>query len=420
MSDTVSLSRGRELLAIPGPSVIPDRVLNAMHRASPNIYAGEIIEITASLMRDLRRLARSDVADPAIYIGNGHAAWEAVLANLFAPGHRILVISNGRFGAGWGAMALQMGIDAELMDFGFRAATDPDQLTARLRADTDHAIRAVLVVQTDTASGLRNDIPALRAAIDAAGHPALFCVDCIASLGCEPFEMAAWGVNVMVAACQKGLMTPAGLAFTFHGPKADARRVPCRSQYWDWGPRMRPEIFYQHFCGTPPTHHLYGLRAALDMLLEEEGIEQAWARHAVFARTVWAAVEHWGRGGSFAFNAAVPAERSHAVTTIRTGQGEAARLRAWTEAHAGLTLGVGLCPPSEDAESLFRIAHMGHLNPPMLLGALTTIEAGLVALDIPHASGGAGAAAHVVAATGAAPPKPTFTTNTVDNMLETP
>ncbi len=420
MSILPSLSHGRDQLSIPGPSVMPDRVLNAMHRPSPNIYAGEIVEITASLMRDLRRVARTEVAEPAIYIGNGHAAWEAALANLFAPGHKVLVISNGRFGAGWGAMALQMGINAELMDFGFRAPTDPERLASRLRADTEHAIRAVLVVQTDTASGVRNDIPALRAAIDAAGHPALFCVDCIASLGCEPFEMDAWGVDVMVAACQKGLMTPAGLGFTFHGPKAEARRIPCASPYWDWGPRMHPDIFYQHFCGTPPTHHLFGLREALDMLVHEEGIEQAWARHAVFARTVWTAVEHWGRGGAFALNASVPAERSLAVTTVRTGPGEAERLRAWTEANAGLTLGVGLCPPSEDRESLFRIGHMGHLNPTMLLGALATIEAGLTALGIPHAPGGAGAAAQVIAAAGAGLPSGADSKNSVDTALETP
>ena len=135
-----------------------------------------------------------------------------------------------------------MGIDVEVMDFGFRAALDPERVAERLRADRAHAIRAVLAVQTDTASSVRNDVAALRAAIDAAGHPALLVVDCIACLGCDRFEMDAWGVDVMVAACQKGLMTPPGMAFTFHGPKAEAARVRCTSPYWDWGPRTAPSV----------------------------------------------------------------------------------------------------------------------------------------------------------------------------------
>jgi alanine-glyoxylate transaminase/serine-glyoxylate transaminase/serine-pyruvate transaminase len=417
----MSLARGRNLLAIPGPSVIPDRVLNAMHRPSPNIYAGELIETTATVFADLKRVARTEAGTVAIYIGNGHAAWEAAIANLFSPGDRVLVLSTGRFGAGWADMARRMGVAVELMDFGFRTPADPVRVAERLRGDPAHEIRAVLTVQTDTASSVRNDVPALRAAIDAAGHPALLGVDCIASLACEPFEMDAWGVDLMVAACQKGLMTPAGLAFTFHGPKAEARRVPCPSPYWDWGPRTRPEVYYQYFCGTPPTHHLYGLRAALDMLLEEEGLERAWTRHARFARAIWAAVDQWGREGDLALNIAEPADRSHAVTTIRTGRGAASRLRAWCEQAAGLTLGIALCPPGEEPESLMRIGHMGHLDPPMVLGTLATIEAGLNALDIPHASGGVVAAAQVVAGTsGEAAPSVAEITNAVDKALETP
>ncbi len=413
------LSHGRDLLAIPGPSVIPDRVLNAMHRAAPNIYSGELVAITASSIADLRRVARTTVGAVALYIGNGHAAWEAALVNLFAPGDRILVLSTGRFGAGWAEMARRMGIDVELMDFGFRAPADPVRLTERLRGDASHDFRAVLTVQTDTASGGRNDIAALRAAIDAAGHPALFGVDCVASLACEPFEMDAWGVDLMVAACQKGLMTPPGLAFTFHGPRAETARVPCPSPYWDWGPRVRPQVFYEHFCGTAPTHHLYGLRTALDMILAEEGLEQVWARHAIFARAIWAAVEHWGAGGALALNIADARDRSLAVTTIRTHPGDAERLRAWCEEAAGLTLGIGLCPPSEDPRSLFRIGHMGHLNPPMVLGTLATIEAGLAALEIPHAAGGAGAAAREVARVGGTAPEPIRSTNVVEQVAET-
>lgn len=392
----MSLAFGRDHLAIPGPSVIPDRVQRAMHRASPNIYEGELIDLTYGVIADLKRVARTQ-GEVAIYVGNGHAGWEAALANVLAPGDRALALATGRFAAGWGAMARRIGVEVEEEDFGFRAPAAPERLEARLRADRDRAIKAVLVVQTDTASSVRNDIPPLRAAIDAAGHPALLMVDCIACLGCDPFEMDAWGVDVMVAACQKGLMTPPGLAFTWHGSRAEAARVDPRSAYWDWGPRVRPQRHYELFCGTAPTHHLYGLREALDMILEEEGLERVWARHAAHARAIWAAVEAWGAGGALELNMTDPAARSWAVTTVRSAPGEATRLRRWCESQAGLTLGVGLGGEAQPEVDLFRIGHMGHLNPPMLMGALGTIEAGLTACSVPHGPGALEAAARAIA-----------------------
>lgn len=395
----MSLAFGRDVRAIPGPSMIPDRVLNAMHRAAPNIYEGELIDLTRTVLGDLCRVARTE-GSVALYVGNGHAAWEASLANMLAPGQKALVLATGRFGHGWAMTARRMGIEAEVMDFGFRAAADPGRLEARLRADGGREIRAVLATQTDTASSACNDVPALRAAIDAAGHPALLAIDCVASLGCDRFEMDAWGVDVMVAACQKGLMTPPGVAFTFQNARALAERVPCPSPYWDWGPRVAPEAYYQLFCGTAPTHHLYGLRVALDMILAEEGLENTWARHTTFARAVAAAVEAWGTGGALSLNIAAQGARSAAVTTIRTGGGDGARLRGWCQEMAGLTLGVGLEAQGEDPASLFRIAHMGHLNPPILLGTLATIEAGLDALGIAHGPGGVAAAAAAIVAHG--------------------
>jgi alanine-glyoxylate transaminase/serine-glyoxylate transaminase/serine-pyruvate transaminase len=399
----MTLSRGRDLLAIPGPSIIPDRVLNAMHRPAPNIYEGEIVAMTETVIADLRRVAGT-AGKVAIYIGNGHAAWEAAIANILAPGQRALVIATGRFGLGWAQMARQMGVEVEVMDFGFQSTLDEARVAERLAADRDRAIRAVLIVQTDTASSVRNDVRAVRRALDAAGHPALLAVDCIAALGCDRFEMDTLGVDVMVAACQKGLMTPPGVAFTFHAARAEAARVRCPSPYWDWGPRTRPEAYYQLFCGTAPTHHLYGLRCALDMILEEEGLEAVWRRHAVLARAVWAAVDAWGARGALALNISDPGLRSHAVTTIRATPGDGARLRRWCADTAGVTLGIGLSVPGVDPEGLFRIGHMGHLNPPMLLGTLATVEAGLRALGIAHGAGGLDAAAAVIADAGAPAP----------------
>ncbi|MBR2655076.1 MAG: alanine--glyoxylate aminotransferase family protein [Loktanella sp.] len=389
----MSLSNGRAYLAIPGPSVMPDVVLRAMHRASPNIYEGELHDLTASLIPDLQAVAMT-TAKVAIYIGNGHAAWEAALANTLSRGDTVLVLATGPFCIGWGAMAAGMGVHVETLDFGYNTPVDAGRVTEYLAADKAGRIKAVLAVQVDTSTSVKNDIAALRAAVDAAGHPALLFADCIASLGCDRFEMDAWGVDVMVAGCQKGLMTPAGLGFVWFNAKADAARGDSVTSYWDWRPRAEPEQFYQYFNGTAPTHHLYGLRAALD-LIKAEGLDHVFARHAKLAQTVWAAFDCWSTTGPLQMNVADAAHRSHAVTSAVIGSPLGDRLRNWCEHTCGLTLGIGL--GRAPADGYFRIGHMGHVNAHMIMGALGTIDAGLKALDIPHGRGALEAASNVVA-----------------------
>ena len=389
----MSLANGRPYLAIPGPSVMPDKVLQAMHRASPNIYEGELHDLTHSLIPDLKAIARSQ-GNVAIYIGNGHAAWEAALANVVQAGDRVLVLATGSFCKGWGEMAERLGVGVEEFDFGNRDTIDLGRVADALSRDKAHQIKAVLAVHVDTSTGVRNDIAALRACLDEVEHPALLMVDCIASLGCDRFEMDAWGVDVMVAACQKGLMTPAGISFVWFNEKADARHVRTVSRYWDWRPRVDPELYYLYFDGTAPTHHLFGLRAALDMILAE-GLEAVWARHATLARTIWAACEAWQVAGDLQLNIADPGLRSHAITSVALKEGQADALRDWTEHQAGLTLGIGL--GREPASAYFRIGHMGHVNAHMIMGVLGTIAAGLRACDIAHGPGALDAAAAVIA-----------------------
>ncbi len=394
----MTLSRGRDLFSIPGPSTIPDRVLRAMHRAAPNIYEGELIDITLSSLDDLKRIAGTE-GHAAIYICNGHGAWEAAIANTLQPGGRVLVPATGRFAKGWADMAARLGIETEILDFGTTAPADPAAITEALKANP--GIKAVLAVHTDTSSSVLNDIPAIRRAIDAANHPALLMADCIASFACDRFEMDTWGVDVTVTACQKGLMTPPGLGLVFMNDKAINRRRSLTrvSSYWDILPRIEPQIFYQRFCGTAPTHHLYGLREALDMILEE-GLKAVWSRHATFAAMIWAAVDRWAETGPIRLNVPDPAHRSNAVTTIHTGSGDGKRLRDWCDHKAGLTLGVGLGlegPQSGTGDDIFRIGHMGHLNPAMILGTLAVTEAGLGALQIPHGTGAVEAAEAVLA-----------------------
>ncbi|WP_278922970.1 MULTISPECIES: pyridoxal-phosphate-dependent aminotransferase family protein [Pseudophaeobacter] len=404
MSTTTNLSAGRPYLAIPGPSVIPDAVLQAMHRPSPNIYAGELLSLTDSLIPDLKALARTEHF-VAIYIANGHGAWEAALTNTLQPGDKVLVPASGRFAIGWSEMAAALGIEIEILDFGTAAPWDLEQVAARLRADPGHQIKAVLGVHVDTSSSIRNDVAGLRAVMDAAQHPALLMADCIASLGCDRFEMDAWGVDVMVSACQKGLMTPAGMSFVFFNDKAAAARAKLSrvSRYWDWTPRANPAEFYQYFGGTAPTHHLYGLRAALD-LVQQEGLEQVWARHARLAEAIWAACESWGAIDDpmqgLRLNVVDRALRSHAVTALHLPAPSASNLRQWLEENLGLTLGIGLgLAPAGSPEwhGHFRLGHMGYVNGHMIMGLLGGIETGLKALHIPHGQGALAAAATVLA-----------------------
>ena len=399
----MTLANGRPYLAIPGPSVMPDRVLAAMHRAAPNIYEGGLHDLTASLWPDLRALAGT-TQNVAAYIGNGHAIWEAANANLFSRGDKALVIATGQFGLGWAASARAMGIDVQVLDFGKSSPADMDQVEAALRADREGRIKAVLTTHVDTASTIRTDIPALRAAMDAARHGALLAVDCIASMGCDEFHMDAWGVDVTVAASQKGLMTPPGMGFVWFSEKARAvtAGADLRSPYWNWAPRADASEFWQYWAGTAPTHHLYGLREALTMLLHEEGLRSVWARHEALARTVWAAFDAWGAGNpAIALNVADAADRGRSVTAARFGAPHATRLRQWTEHKAGVTLGIGLGMAATDDPAyhgFLRVAHMGHVNAHMTLGALAVMEAGMIALDIPHGGGALAAAAAVVAA----------------------
>lgn len=393
----MTLAHGRPYLAIPGPSTMPDRVLNAMHRAAPNIYEGALIDMVPQLRADLKAVACT-AQNLAIYIGNGHAAWEAADMNVFSRGDTAVVLATGRFGHGWAEHAQALGVNAVVTDFGKASPIDMDRAEAALKAHPD--ARAVMATHVDTATSARNDIAALRRLMDDLGHPGLLMVDCIASLGCDEFRMDDWGVDVMVAASQKGLMTPPGLSFVYFSDRAReaSKTSDLRTPYWDWEPRTDARIFYQNWFGTSPTHHLFGLREALDMIAEE-GLENIWTRHKALAGAVWAAAEAWGTGGACALNIADPASRSHAVTAMRLSGPDGTRLRRWCEAEAGVTLGIGLGMAEHgtpEADAFFRVAHMGHVNAHMTLGALAVMDAGMKALGIPHGSGAVEAASQAL------------------------
>ncbi|WP_166415975.1 pyridoxal-phosphate-dependent aminotransferase family protein [Cochlodiniinecator piscidefendens] len=397
----MNLANGRHYLAIPGPSVTPDRVLRAMHKPAPNIYGGPLLDTVASIVEDLKAVARTRHS-ATIYISNGHGMWEAALANTVRAGDKVLSLVTGHFGEGWSKVAQAVGLQVEVLNSDLSSTFDLAKIAEVLSADKSHEIKALLTTHVDTSSSVKNDLYAVRKILDDLGHPALLMADCIASMGCDRFEMDDWGIDVALASSQKGLMVPPGLAFLFFNEKAAEARAKLGtiSPYWDWVPRATPQAFYQYFDGTAPTHHLFGLREALDMLVLEEGVENAWARHETLARAVWAAFDAWSQGGESWMMIDDLKKRSHAVTAARLDGPNGTALRDYLTEQLGVTLGIGLgMAPSGTPEwhSYFRVGHMGHVNAHMVLGTLGAIETGLCALNIEHTAGGLSAAAAVCA-----------------------
>src|SRR6201747_2822565 len=386
---TMVVRAGREFLAIPGPTNMPDEVLRAMHRPALDIYSDQMVEFTDSRLRALSKLFATK-GHSYIHIANGHGAWESALSNVLSRGDKVLVLESGRFAIGWGNAAAAMGAEVEVLKGDWRRSIRPTEVEARLRLDTDHKIKAIVAVQVDTASGAYNDIEAIGKAIRAAGHPALFMVDTVASLGCMPYEMDKWGVDVTMSGSQKGLMTPPGLSFVATNDRAREvhKTAGLRTPYWDWSEREGLE-HYRKYGGTAPVHLLFALRQAIDMLFEEQ-LENVFLRHRLLGEAVRRAVGVWAEGQVLGFNIAEAAERSNTVTTVVMGNGhDPVALQRYCKEKCGVVLGVGI---GDLAGQAFRIAHMGHVNAPMILGTLGVIEVGLNALDIPHGKGGTEAA----------------------------
>jgi alanine-glyoxylate transaminase/serine-glyoxylate transaminase/serine-pyruvate transaminase len=384
----MTLRAGREFLAIPGPTTVPDEVLRAMHRPAIDIYAGPLLALTESLHRDIARVFQTQ-SRAYIYIANGHGAWEAALTNVLSRGDKILVLESGRFAIGWGENARRMGVEVEILKGDLRRAVRPSEVEARLLADKGGTIKAILVAQIDTASGVVNDIAAISEARRAAGHEALLMVDAVASLGCMKFEMDKWSVDVAMAGSQKGLMMAPGLGFVAANDRAREahRKADLRTPYWDWTDR-EGDAHYQKYAGTPPEHLLFGLRQALDLLFEE-GMENAFRRHHLLAEATRQAVEVWAEGQALNFNIIAPGERSDTVSVVLTNGFDPDAMRTWCREKCGVVLGHGI---GELSGKAFRVAHMGHVNAPMMLGTLSVIEMALGAMSIPHGSGGVQAA----------------------------
>ncbi|MHB8666886.1 MAG: pyridoxal-phosphate-dependent aminotransferase family protein [Burkholderiales bacterium] len=387
---------GDRFLHAPGPTHIPAEVLNAMHRQPVDHGDPRLEQIIAACETGLRRLLQSDRADVFLYVSNGHGAWEATIENLLAPGQSVLIPGTGHFSEQWSIQAEETGRRVVRTPYREGFPLDPEQIEQALRADKKREIAAVFAVHTDTASSATCDLKAVRAAIDAAGHPALFVADVVASLAAAPFAMDALGVNVAVGASQKGLMCPPGLSLVAIDARAGeiAARNSAPRYYWDWK-RRKADYSYRKFCGTAPQNLLFGLEAAL-ALLEREGMAAVHARHALLARAVQAAVERWSQAGAVSLHCRVPAARSVSVTTVDVRPGiDVEALRSVARERFQVAFAGGLGPQAGRA---FRIGHLGDVNAAMILGCLAGIEAAMLVQGIPFGRDGVQQAVDCLAA----------------------
>jgi alanine-glyoxylate transaminase / serine-glyoxylate transaminase / serine-pyruvate transaminase len=376
---------GRHFLQIPGPTNVPDRVLRAIDRPVIDHRSPEFAKVGVEVLEGLRPIFQTR-GSVVIYPGSGTGAWEAAIVNTLSPGDRVLMFETGHFSQLWRQVAENFGVQVEYLPGNWRHGAVPSEIEARLAADKDRSFKAVLVVHSETSTGVTSRISEIRAAMDRAHHPALLMVDAISSLGSLDFRHDEWGVDVTVAGSQKGMMLPPGLSFNAISEKALAASKTAKlpRAYWDW-----QQMFESNRTGffpfTPATNMLFGLREALHML-GEEGLPNVFRRHQRHGEATRAAVRAWG----LEINCEEPREYSNALTAVRMPEGHNAdNLRKIILENFDMSLGAGL---SKVAGKVFRIGHLGSFNDLMLAGTLSGVEMGLRLAGVPHKDGGVAAA----------------------------
>ena len=376
---------GRHFLQIPGPTNVPERVLRAMAAPTIDHRGPEFAALTHELLERLPDVFQAS-GPIVVYPSSGTGAWEAALVNTLSPGDRVLAFETGHFAVLWCALARRLGLEVDLVPGDWRHGVNPDTVAERLTADRDGAIRAVCVVHNETSTGVTSRVAEVRAAMDAARHPALLLVDTISSLASIDYRHDEWGVDVTVGCSQKGLMLPPGLGFNAISDKALAASQTARlpRSYWEWAPVIEANRhgFYPY---TPPTNLLYGLREALDMLLDE-GLANVFARHARHAEATRRAVRAW----SLEVLCLDEREHSASLTAVLLPDGhDADEVRRLILERYDMSLGTGL---GRLAGRVFRIGHLGDFNDISLAGTLAGVEMGLIGAGVPIVPGGVHAA----------------------------
>ena len=385
MPTSQSRHPGRHFLQIPGPTPIPDRILNAMSRQMLDHRGPEFQEFGARLLASVRSLFKT--ASPVvIFPSSGTGAWEAGLVNTLSPGDRLLVVETGQFALLWRNMAERLGLKPEVLPTDWRSGADANAVEARLKKDKAHEIKAVCVVHNETSTGARTWVDEIRKAIDGARHPALLMVDTVSSLAVMDYRHDEWGVDVAVSGSQKGLMLPPGLSFTAVSQKALAASKTAKlpRSYWSWDEMlvMNANGFFPY---TPPTGHLFGLAEAI-AILTEEGLDNVFARHERLAEAVRRAVRGWGLD----IRCRDAQAYSPAVTAVALPDAHNAdAFRKLVLDKFDMSLGTGL---NKLAGKAFRIGHLGSTNELTICGALCGVEMGLELAGIAHEKGGVAAA----------------------------
>ena len=381
----MSSRSGRHFLQIPGPTNVPDRILRAIDQPTIDHRGPEFAALAIDVIGGMKRLFRTKGA-LAIFPASGTGAWEAALANTLSPGDKVLAFETGQFATLWRTMATRLGLEVDFVPMDWRHPVEADEVEARLTADKGHAIKAVMIVHNETSTGVASDIAAIRRAIDRARHPALYLVDAISSLGAMELRQDEWGIDVAIAGAQKGLMLPPGLGFNAISEKALAasKKAKLPRAYWDWQP-MIAAAETGFFPFTPATNLFFGAREAVAML-EEEGLEQVFARHDRLAEATRRAVRGWGLEPL----CALPEAQSSALTAVLLPAGhDADAFRRVVLERFDMSLGAGL---GKVAGKVFRIGHLGWFNELMLMGTLAGVEMSLALAGVPHAKGGVAAA----------------------------
>jgi alanine-glyoxylate transaminase/serine-glyoxylate transaminase/serine-pyruvate transaminase len=366
---------GRNFLFVPGPTNVPDRVLRAMVVAMEDHRSPIFPELARACLNGLKPVFKTTTGAPILFPSSGTGCWEAALTNCLNTGDKVLIARFGQFSHLWTDMCLRLGYEVEILETPWGEGAPVDRYLSALAADKQHKIKAVLVCQNETATGVTSDVGAIRQAMDSVKHPALLFVDSVSALGSIDFRMDEWGVDVCVSGSQKGLMLPAGLGVTCVSQKAlaVAKSATSRRCYFDYGDMVASNA-NGYFPYTPSLPMLYGLREAL-AIIAEEGLENIFHRHSYLANGVRAAVHD---GWKLKLCATAPKWYSDTVSAILVPEGfNGADVIARAFKRYNLALGAGL---SKVAGKLFRIGHLGDLNELMLLGAIAGAE--LAMLDV--------------------------------------
>jgi alanine-glyoxylate transaminase / serine-glyoxylate transaminase / serine-pyruvate transaminase len=381
----MATQQGRHFLQIPGPSPVPDRILRAMDMPVIDHRSAEFARLGHEVLEGCKAVFKT--SQPVIiFPSSGTGAWEAAIVNTLSPGDTVLMAETGHFATLWRNIATRWGVNVEFLPGDWRRGADPAAIEAKLAEDRERKITAVMVVHNETSTGSTSRIAEIRHAIDSARHPALFMVDTISSLASVDYRHDEWQVDVTVAGSQKGLMLPPGISFNAVSEKALAasKSNTMPRSYWDWQEMLKPNAsgFFPY---TPATNLLYGLKEALTML-QEEGLDNVFARHKRLAAATRTAVEAWG----LEVLCQNPAEYSPVLTAVLMPPShDADRYRKITLEKFNISLGSGL---GKVAGKVFRIGHLGECNELTLIGALSGVEMGLAAAGVPHRSGGVQAA----------------------------